>query len=166
MTQENINDKKPEEESNVIDMKPEEKTEVEEENEEEEEEGEQDHPVDFLADLIGEIEKQEKRLRAKNPHNLRQELMNNVYPIIKSAISAVIEWMIGIEDGTIGGSNEPDEEVQKIIIETAKKTVSICKKIVELDGDVVELLPDNKIWPEIASWAKDTIEKSKDALKE
>jgi len=137
----------------------------EEEQEQEEiieEEEEVDHPVDRLVACMEEIMVQEKRLVSKTPHNLKYELANNVYPLLRTAFSAIIDFI----DAT-----EPDEneEIQKMIEENVKVAMENCKKLINIDEEfgaaIASILsPSHKSdYEDVLAWAKKSVEETEKA---
>jgi ABC-type Zn2+ transport system substrate-binding protein/surface adhesin len=105
----------------------------EEEEEENQEEGEE-HPIDKLSLIIEDIESQERRLSNRNAGDLKYELTKNIYPILKSIISSVIELAFNDDDEeneNDSDENENMEEIEKAIENETKEIKEICKIILE-----------------------------------
>jgi len=122
-----------------------------------------DHPADRLMVCFEEVEEQEKRLANRRAGDLKYELVNNVYPIIRQLISAVLDFMDDLEPAA---ETEITEEQEREIRKSMELAVENCGFIVELG----EYLKNNKIEiPEdlrdrlghAITWAKTTIENSK-----
>lgn len=122
-----------------------------------------DHPADRLMACFEEVEEQEKRLSNRRAGDLKYELLNNVYPIIRQLISSVLDFMDDLEPGP---EAEITEEQEQEIRKSMELAVENCRFIVELG----EYLENNKIeMPEALrgrlgnaiAWAKTTVENSK-----
>lgn len=138
---------------------PEKETEIKNQEEQEEQEELRDHPADRLMACFNEVEEQEKRLSNRRAGDLKYELTNNVYPIIRQVISAVLDFIDDIESVEI--TDEQEEELKKSM-ETA---VNNCKMITEIcdyiESNNIQLPEQMKNNARIVSdWAKKTIENS------
>ena len=150
------------EETEAEESNPEEPTQEAESQEEMLEEEEVDHPVDRLVACMEEIMVQEKRLASKNSGNLKYELANNVYPLLRTAFSAVIDFI---------DANEPDEndEIQKMIEENVKVGMENCKRLMLIDDEfgaaIASILsPERQSdYTDVISWAKKSVEETEKA---
>ena len=142
-----------------------------EEEEGEEEEEELEHPIDSLAGVIEEIDNQLTRMvkRNRNPTNLKNELVNNVYPLLRQGFQAIIDWMSAIE-----GSDDDDEQteieemqnLQKEMFKEFETNIQNCELLISIEETIKKALlsADREKFEEIISWAKLMIETSKQLL--
>lgn len=119
-----------------------------------------DHPADRLMVCFEEVEEQEKRLTNRRSGDLKYELVNNVYPIIKQIISAVLDFMDDFEQEP-EITEESEHEIMKVIeqsIENCKYVVNLCEY---LEKNKIELPEEMRArMSEVVSWARTTIENS------
>jgi DNA primase catalytic subunit len=121
-----------------------------------------DHPADRLLACLQEVEEQEKRLINRRSGDLKYELTNNVYPIIKQIISATLDFIDGVEVDDAEITDEQKEELKKsmkIAVENCKSIIEICNYIESSNINITEEIK-NKI-SGVVNWAKQTIENSK-----
>ncbi len=120
-----------------------------------------DHPIDLLGFCVEDIDAQERRLRSKNPTNLKVELQRNVYPILKRGFAAIQEWMMDMEDFQADSTAGQMEEAVK---EATEEALDVCEKIKQIDKNesAKEILGED--WNKITKWADKTIEQSKKVL--
>jgi molecular chaperone GrpE (heat shock protein) len=142
---------------------------TEEETEEQEEQlegiGESDiHPADRLLECVKEILNQEKRLQKKNIHNLKYELQNNIYPLLRVAISAIIDYIDATESEK--EEAEIDEKVQEAVRKSVEIAIDNCKRLVKINEEfgepIMELLTDElkSDYTSVVEWAKSSIEQT------
>jgi len=147
--------------SNVVELNPETEEESDEEPEEEES-GSVDHPLDILMDTIDSINSQMARVKkSKGIHNLKHELMYNVYPTIVRGFEAISDYMSGIEQ------EDEDAITQEIAIAQLKEILTICVKIEHLKTlflDFVTEDSDKKLWTEVTDWSEDIISKADEGI--
>ncbi len=119
-----------------------------------------DHPADRLMACFNEVEEQEKRLANRRAGDLKYELTNNVYPIIRQVISAVLDFIDDIEVPEI--TEEQEIELRKsmeLAVENCKAIVEIIEYLESNKSDIPENMKNNM--KKVSDWAKQTIENSK-----
>lgn len=128
------------------------------------EEGDLDHPADRLTACVEEILSQEKRLSNRNAGNLKYELVNNIYPLMRTAFSALIDYMDGMD------GDEEDEEVEKAIQESLRVGVENCQKLVALNesigGKLKEIMSEEERvdYDSVIDWARKSIEQAESQM--
>lgn len=124
-----------------------------------------DHPIDTLSTTVIDIQSQIKRLKSKNPHNLKSELLFNLYPIILKGFLSILEYLEYLENPDVEEVDDEDyEKIEKELNENLKKAMEMNESLISLDESVSKKLKgnDKKKWDEIVSWVKSQIEKKGD----
>jgi len=118
------------------------------------------HPIDLLYETIEDVQSQIKRLKVKNPHNLKDELLMNVYPVMQRGFAAILDYMVALEESDEDEISEAVEQATKEAIEEIK---TISEKILSL-SDEIEIKNDSakETWEDVCEWAKSNIEKFKE----
>lgn len=134
----------------------------EEYEEDEEREGMEIHPADRIMDCIREILNQEKRLASKNAGSVKYELQNNIYPLMKTAFAAMLDFIDATENET--EQEEVDEQIRQAVEENVKIAIENCRKLVKIDEEfgeqILGVLSDDakEKYHSVVDWAKSSIE--------
>jgi len=124
---------------------------------------EEEHPLETLAYVLEELEKQEKRCSSRKITNLSFELANNVYPLMRSAFEIIGSYMQDMEE-------EADEmqEQQAAFLAAVDDTRNVAEKILEIFDDKNTEI-DGKFENDvsmIADWAEKFLKQTEEIAQE
>ena len=137
-------------------------TEDAEDEDAEDEDEELDHPLDILSDVIDSVKSQMIRVkRTKSIHNLKQELLYNIYPTMLRGFESIADYISGIEQ------EDEDGIAQEIAMAQVREILTVCKKIEFLKDYFFDQITEDghkKLWTEITDWADNAIEQTDDEV--